>query len=248
MSRIQMSNWGAQPPAMRQSSITAWLKKPPSVTPEPPSETRETRETRETLATSKFTLPPLPANVELVPLTDDLMPAFKRLLVLTLPIPYPPAFFAETMQKPFHGLTLLAVWQSTPPKTTANNANTATRDSGNSRRVVGAIRCRILPSSMLYISTISLLAPYRSHGIASHLLYNIVTKAAKEHGVTRVTAHVWEANEDGLEWYAKRGFEVVGKEDSYYSKLKPAGAVLVLKPIGVADLLAVKDAAGARDG
>ncbi|KAF1963025.1 acyl-CoA N-acyltransferase, partial [Byssothecium circinans] len=179
-----------------------------------------------------FSLPPLPSNCELVPLAEDLMPAFKRLNALTLPVPYPAAFYTESMQEPHHGITLIAIWRTTPLR----SETTSTIE--NPRRVVGAIRCRVLESDMLYISTIGLLAPYRSHGIASHLLYNVIAKAAKKHNVTRVTAHVWEANEEGLEWYAKRGFEVIGRKDNYYSKLKPSGALLVVKNIRVADLLA----------
>ncbi|KAF2749011.1 acyl-CoA N-acyltransferase, partial [Sporormia fimetaria CBS 119925] len=176
-----------------------------------------------------FDLKPLPANVELVQLTDELMPSFKRLLSLTLPIAYPEKFFIETMTEPHHSVTLVAVWHPTPPQ----------GDSLQPEKphLVGAIRCRLLPGRNLYISTIGLLAPYRSHGIATHLLHAIVNKAAQEHGVRCITAHVWEANEDGLEWYQKRGFETIGKEEGYYRKLKPSTAFLVKKWIGVGDLL-----------
>ncbi|KAF2712179.1 acyl-CoA N-acyltransferase, partial [Pleomassaria siparia CBS 279.74] len=177
-----------------------------------------------------YSLPSLPSNVELVPLTEELMPAFKRLTSLTLPIAYPTVFFTESMEEPFHGITLMAMWQVDPP-------SSATVPNVEKPRLVGAIRCRILPSANLYISTLGLLSPYRSHGIATHLLQRIMIKASKEHGVKCVTAHVWEANDDGLEWYKKRGFEIIGREDGYYRKLKPSGAVLVRKWIGVADLL-----------
>ncbi|KAF2277617.1 acyl-CoA N-acyltransferase, partial [Westerdykella ornata] len=177
-----------------------------------------------------FTLKPLPPNVELVPLTEELMPSFKRLNSLLLPIPYPAHFYAETMTEPHHSVTLMAVWHATP----LNEDNTS---SDQKPQLVGAIRCRVLPANNLYISTIGLLAPFRSHGIATHLLQRIAAKAAQEHGVKYITAHVWEANEDGLEWYKKRGFEVIGREEQYYRKLKPSGAVLVKRPVGVGDLL-----------
>ena len=82
-----------------------------------------------------------------------------------------------------------------------------------------------------------MLAPYREHGIAVHLLAAVVKKAVEMHGARCVTAHVWEANEDGLEWYKKRKFDILGKEDAYYRKLLPQGAFLVRKSIGVGDLL-----------
>lgn len=71
-----------------------------------------------------------------------------------------------------------------------------------------------------------------------HLLQAIVKKAVELHSVRSVTAHVWESNEEGLEWYKKRNFEIIGKEEEYYRKLRPHGAFLVRKWIGVGDLLA----------
>lgn len=181
-----------------------------------------------------FSTPPLPANVEFAPLTQELIPSFKRILGLTLPVAYPPVFFTESMDEPIHGITIMALWYPNP-------VNDAAAPRTEKPRLVGAIRCRILPSANLYISTISLLAPYRSHGIATHLLQRVAAKAMDKHGVRCVTAHVWEANEEGLEWYKKRGFEIIGREDVYYHKLKPPGAILVRKWLGVADLLAHPD-------
>jgi ribosomal protein S18 acetylase RimI-like enzyme len=178
-----------------------------------------------------FALRPLPPNVELVPLTEDLMPAFQRLNTLTLPISYPESFYKETMTEPHHSITLVAVWHSSP-------TNRDSRSSSEKPYLVGAVRCRLLPSSQLYISTIGVLAPYRSHGVAMHLLQAIAKKAVELHSVRCVTAHVWEANEEGLEWYKKRNFETLEKEEDYYRKLRPQGAFLVRKWIGVGDLLA----------
>ncbi|CAO2651308.1 Nn.00g096050.m01.CDS01 [Neocucurbitaria sp. VM-36] len=177
-----------------------------------------------------FALRPLPANVQLAPLTEELMPAFKRLNALTLPIPYPESFYKETMTEPHHSITLVALWHASP--TSDDSANS----SSEKPHLVGAVRCRLLPSQ-LYISTLGILAPYRSHGIAMHLLQAVVKKAVEMHSVRCVTAHVWEANEEGLEWYKKRNFEILGKEDGYYRKLRPQGAFLVRKWIGVGDLL-----------
>jgi ribosomal protein S18 acetylase RimI-like enzyme len=93
------------------------------------------------------------------------------------------------------------------------------------------------PTPALYISTLSLLSPYRSYGIATHLLQRVTVKAVQEHDARSVMAHVWEKNDEGLEWYKKRGFEVVGKEEAYYRKLRPAGAMLVQKRVAVGDFL-----------
>jgi ribosomal protein S18 acetylase RimI-like enzyme len=244
-----------------QSSITAWLNKPRAITkadlpttppaqtiiplaPKPeeapvlservPNEASSPTEQQHAPTTKPYSLPPLPANVELVPLTEDLLPGFMRLTSLTLPITYPQVFFRESLEEPCHGITLMALWHVEPPNGTIPS-------STEKPRLIGAIRCRILPASTLYISTLGLLSPYRSHGIATYLLQRIIVKASREYDVKSVTAHVWEANDDGLEWYKKRGFEIIGKEDGYYRKLRPQGAVLVRKWIGVADLLGDAD-------
>ncbi|KAF2830236.1 hypothetical protein CC86DRAFT_345273 [Ophiobolus disseminans] len=167
-----------------------------------------------------FSLRPLPPNVEITSLTEELLPAYRRLNALTLPVAYPESFYKETMTEPHLGITLVAVWHSTATHQSSEDA------SSDPPRLVGAVRCRLLPSSQLYISTIGILAPYRTHGIAMHLLQAVVRRAVELHSVRSITAHVWEANEEGLEWYKKRSFEILEKEAVYYRKLRPQGAYL----------------------
>lgn len=54
--------------------------------------------------------------------------------------------------------------------------------------------------------------------------------------IEEVYAHVWEANEEGVEWYVKRGF-VVDRAvvENYYRRLRPQGARLVRRRVGVGD-------------
>jgi ribosomal protein S18 acetylase RimI-like enzyme len=155
-------------------------------------------------------------------------------------VAYPESFYKETMAEPNLGITLVALWHPAPLQTSTNGDAPS-----EPPQLVGAIRCRLLPSSQLYISTIGILSPYRSHGIAMHLLQSVVRKAVELHSVRSVTAHVWEANEEGLEWYKKRSFDVLEKEEAYYRKLRPQGAHLVRKWIGVGDLLGTASAGGA---
>jgi len=69
-------------------------------------------------------------------------------------------------------------------------------------------------------------------------LLAVTQSAVREYGIKEVVAHVWEANQEGLAWYQKRGFEVVGKEADYYMRLKPRTAAFVVSwEIGVTDLL-----------
>lgn len=90
---------------------------------------------------------------------------------------------------------------------------------------------------MLYLSTLVLLSPYRQHGIATHLLRALTQRAVHDYGVTRVGAHVWEANADALEWYRKRGFQETRRDSGYYRRLNPQTAIIVERKVGVTDLL-----------
>ncbi|KAL8769000.1 MAG: hypothetical protein Q9209_004917 [Squamulea sp. 1 TL-2023] len=127
--------------------------------------------------------------------------------------------------------------------------------------VIGGIQCRIEqlpyhpafsislhtpdsptgPKSYCYIQTLAILSPYRSKGIATGLLDVIITILCREEcyaGTASIYAHVWEENEEALEWYVRRGFQV-SKEvlKGYYRRLKPDGARVVWRDLGVKDHL-----------
>ena len=134
---------------------------------------------------------------------------------------------------------------------------------GPEEKVIGGIQCRLeslpcppptisptisaTPPSPpqqphnLYIQTLAVLSPYRSLGIATALLDAIVSTAlthcpAHNINVKEVYAHVWEANEEAIRWYIKRGFDV-GEDvvEGYYRKLRPSGARVVRRRVGVGD-------------
>ncbi|KAL1384327.1 hypothetical protein HDK64DRAFT_31303 [Phyllosticta capitalensis] len=211
---------------------------------------------------TKSRLRPLPPNVDITHLDASTLHSFRRLNSLLLEIPYPPKFYDETLSDPVvHSLSLAAFWRD---NVSASPATTTTRTAAPPRKpiLIAGIRCRVLtPSSLplpsangdgsaggsttlsssrgpiLYIATLATLSPYRALGLATHLLARVTGTAAREHGVQAVVAHVWERNEEGLDWYKARGFEVLGKEEEYYRKLRPMGAWVVRRRVGVADLL-----------
>lgn len=250
---------------MQQTSLTAWLSKPaglkapvsiqprnneaqsqdeqrfrdPDPLRESPSNPVPQRDAIDTLLVcGDLKLPP---NVELRACTKEDIPHLKRLNSLLLPIPYPEKFYREIIEDPLtNSITLVAVWH--------DDLRAAGAEKG---RLVGAIRCRLLaqpppseentqPSktgSMLYLSTLVLLSPYRSHGIAASMLKVLIKRAVNDHGVTSVGAHVWEDNVEGLEWYRRRGFKETGREEGYYRRLKPTGAVIVQREVSVMDMI-----------
>lgn len=102
----------------------------------------------------------------------------------------------------------------------------------------------------LYIQTLHLLSPYRGNGVATSLLNSLlfavpprrdsiakpgegaagyrVSGLVKHYNIRSITAHVHEANDEALEWYIARGFQVQeGVVENYYRRLQPSGAKIV---------------------
>ena len=167
-----------------------------------------------------ITLPHLPEAV-ITPIQQSHLPAIQRLTSTTLPVHYSRSFFTSTLtDQRAAQLSRVVLYSSTP---------------------VGWMRCRLEPCSpnidtslnkpvptQIYIQALALLAPYRNLGLATVLLDIILsTSIAMSPGMTCIYAHVWEKNEDALEWYAKRGFRRVIFMERYYSKLRPGGAWIV---------------------
>lgn len=176
------------------------------------------------------------------------IPSLTRITGLLLPIRYPNSFYTNTITDPIvASLSRVAIYHD-HPVAAAPNPNA----SSGSDKVIGGIRCRLerldpdrevqgRVATNLYIQTLHLLSPYRGHGVAASLLNSLicasssdakgkyrVSEIVKHYNIRSVTAHVHEANEDGLRWYVARGFKVQeGVVDGYYRKLQPSGAKIV---------------------
>ena len=70
-------------------------------------------------------------------------------------------------------------------------------------------------------------------GVAAALLENILREkdVLRQCNVQFIFAHVWESNEEALEWYEKRGFARDVLVPGYYRRLRPGGAWLVRKEV-----------------
>lgn len=175
------------------------------------------------------------------------IPSLTRITGLLLPIRYPNSFYTATITDPvIASLSRVAIYHDHPVAAAPN-----TSASPGTDKVIGGIRCRLerLESAEnpggretnLYIQTLHLLSPYRGHGVAAALLNSLlfevpprsktqyrVSQLVKHYHIRTVTAHVHEANEDGLRWYIARGFKVQdGVIEGYYRRLKPSGARIV---------------------
>lgn len=104
--------------------------------------------------------------------------------------------------------------------------------------LIGAIQARVCSPSptssppqqqTLYIQTLALLAPYRHLGIATYLFHELLARARERNPcLSAVWAHVWEASDEALAWYVRRGFVVQeGVVRGYYRRLRPDGARVV---------------------
>jgi len=177
------------------------------------------------------------ANAEISPVTEENLPQFRRLISILLPATYTDKFFAEILTDPIiSSVTLVAHWRD---------------GTGQDCKVVAGIRCRVFVSSLadsikhkkdtsepsLYISTIGTLAPFRNHGLATILLRETMWKAVQQYGISTVTAHVWESNDEARAWYAKLGFQEVKYEAHYYRKLRPSGAWLLERRVLPSDFI-----------
>lgn len=187
---------------------------------------------------------PLPPQLQIQPITPDTVKSYRRLITILLPIRYPDKFYKESVANTT-GSTLarVALWNDTPTSSTSLSRKLA------STTVVGGIQCRLedassgLPGeSQLYIQTIAVLSPFRQLGIAKRLLDSIIASVVEHYDrTTGIYAHVWEANSEALEWYERRGFAVESDVlKDYYRRLKPSGARVVRRRIGIEDYLAVK--------
>lgn len=255
-----------------QTSITTWLNKPKAVN-EPPTERQLPTPPQEATipvavspkpvaATAPNPAPAsdnlsiivarlsrhgtsfsrLPPEVVVSTVSSDLIPALRRLNTLLLPIPYQDKFYKETVEDPvIASITFAALW----PEDAVLQKLVSNRNA-QARRLVAAIRCRIIPPPpdspdpdarpQLYIATLATLSPYRRHGIARALLELATFRAIQDHNVDCVTAHVWAANDEAIEWYRMRGFEEVRRIPKYYRRLNPAEAVLMARQVSALDL------------
>ncbi|KAJ5724271.1 hypothetical protein N7488_002306 [Penicillium malachiteum] len=207
---------------------------------------------------SEDTFPPFPheipagyatahPNITVETVKTAHIPSLSRITGLLLPIRYPTSFYTATITDPvIASLSRVAVYHDHPVAEISDRGSLPGTD-----KVIGGIRCRLekhnsgpvvngREATTLYIQTLHLLSPYRGSGVATSLLNSLlfesvdnkstekVSELVKHYNIREVTAHVHEANEDGLNWYTARGFKLDHTiVEGYYRRLKPSGARIV---------------------
>ncbi|KAG8213718.1 acyl-CoA N-acyltransferase [Butyriboletus roseoflavus] len=97
---------------------------------------------------------------------------------------------------------------------------------------VGNICCR-LENKELYLTTLGILAPYRSRKLGTQAL-QLIIEAASRHNkprIKRISLHVQVSNGDAKRFYESHGFREAGVQKDYYKKITPRDAWLLEKII-----------------
>ncbi|KAL6871796.1 hypothetical protein J3F83DRAFT_732645 [Trichoderma novae-zelandiae] len=194
-------------------------------------------------ATTPSRNPRLPPEASIRPISPADVTALRRLNSLLLPVSYPETFYSRAADPVTGRFSRLISWSHAPGQ--------------DGPKPVGGIVCRVEPDvdnihadarsgahavQNIYIQSLCLLAPYRSLGLVSAALDDILAAAVADPAlnVAAVTAHVWTENEEGLHWYEARGFKRQEPAiKGYYLKLRPDSAWLVSKPVSASVLSAL---------
>lgn len=176
-------------------------------------------------------------NLSLTPIvTQAHVASLKRLNSLLLPVAYPESFYRELLtETDTQAVSRMALWDGLciggvrGKVEDLPEADAAVREGdgggrAHERQDIGKRQVRV------YLMTLGVLSPFRGVGVGGKLMEWLLKGGDRvtEWEVVEVYAHVWEANQEALDWYVKRGF-VVEKEilKGYYRRLRPNGAKVV---------------------
>ncbi|KAJ9155437.1 hypothetical protein NKR23_g1944 [Pleurostoma richardsiae] len=249
----------APPPSQtqtRQQTVTAvytgQLPPPAPAAPPIPPPARHAAGPAPASALPPFQPSPSPhPSASIAPLVEAHIPALRRINSLLLPVAYADSFYAAAIDPSASGLLSRAIlWADPAPEDG--------RPAPAEPKVVGGLVCRLEPSPFdpqsgqyspeqhspaaaqppqryaVYIQSLALLAPFRGLGLAAAAVESVVSAAAALDGVDAVYAHVWTENDEGLRWYAARGFVRDRLVRGYYFKLRPDAAWIVRRPVRAA--------------
>ncbi|ROW16482.1 hypothetical protein VPNG_02714 [Cytospora leucostoma] len=204
------------------------------------------------------TIPTPHPSATIVPVTDAYIPALRRINALLLPVNYTDAFYKAILDPAQSGLFSRAILFQDDPASPAKvvgglicrlepspfdpQDSDGRYSPGLAKKAAGSVAPPPVGlGHALYVQSLVLLAPYRGLGLAAAAIEGIfdavrtVTRERRGNGlnIKWVYAHVWTENEEGLAWYARRGFERDVRLEGYYFKLKPGSAWVVKRRVVV---------------
>ncbi|KAI0930285.1 hypothetical protein AcW1_009020 [Taiwanofungus camphoratus] len=154
-------------------------------------------------------------RVSLSSLTPNNMGTVRKLNSVLFPIKYSEKFYQDILQPEVDDFCKLIYYNDIP---------------------VGTICCRLETAdghTKLYLMTMGVLAPYRSRGVGSQSLKQIIAAAAS-HSKPKVDAiylHVQVSNDSAKAFYERHGFKEIDIHQNYYKKIVPRDAWILQKEI-----------------
>ncbi|KAI8999546.1 acyl-CoA N-acyltransferase [Gaertneriomyces semiglobifer] len=105
---------------------------------------------------------------------------------------------------------------------------------------VGGVVCIEEPAgndksaTKLYMATLGVLAAYRKLGLGTMLLDHIIEECKKrKQKITEIYLHVQSSNEEAIQFYTKRGFEVQSSVEGYYKQGSDPNAIILVRKLSV---------------
>ena len=205
----------------------------PSVNPGVLLKTRTEQPNSHQDSNTKSALPPQ-ASITLIQ-PHHIQP-LRRINSLLLPINYPDSFYSRILEPHLIlsfpiSFSRVILW----------------KDGNADPKVIGGVVCRVDPNASsptrfdLYIQSLALLSPYRSKGLATAVLEEILNsiKVQQEYVlIASLYVHVWTENKEALTWYEGRNFaKEGGMINGYYRRLKPDTAWVMRRNLAPSDLL-----------
>ncbi|KAJ3989857.1 N-acetyltransferase NAT13 [Lentinula detonsa] len=148
------------------------------------------------------------ARVSFASLTPHNLGTLRKLNAVLFPISYSDRFYEDVLKPEVDEFCKLVYYNDIP---------------------VGTICCRIETKGdefHLYLMTMGVLAPYRSRGLGSQSLQQVIeaTKLHNKPKISKIYLHVQISNVEAKKFYEKHGFQEVGIHEKYYKKLVPRDA------------------------
>ncbi|KAF8135680.1 N-acetyltransferase NAT13 [Boletus edulis] len=155
--------------------------------------------------------PAPPGRVSFASLTHQNIGTVRKLNSVLFPVKYSDKYYQDILQTEVEPFCQLIYYNDVP---------------------IGNICCR-LENKELYLTTLGVLAPYRSRKLGSQALQRII-EAASLHNkpqIKRISLHVQVSNGDAKRFYESHGFGEAGIHKNYYKKITPQDAWILEKII-----------------
>ncbi|CCM01480.1 uncharacterized protein FIBRA_03534 [Fibroporia radiculosa] len=156
-----------------------------------------------------------PLRVSLSSLTPNNLGTVRKLNSVLFPIKYSEKFYQDILLPEAEDFCKLIYYNDIP---------------------VGTICCRVETENgktRLYIMTMGILAPYRSRGLGSQSLEQVIASAAShlKPKIGSISLHVQVSNPAGKAFYERHAFKEVGIHQGYYKKIVPQDAWILERQI-----------------